>query len=82
MHNRIEKYCAPTRFDKEPQGSIWRHKTDADKDLILYVQTSSNLEAPEWITLGDLLAKTMQDKVFDAKFMKSQIEIYQQGTDS
>jgi len=76
MLNRIEKYCAPTRLDKEPQGSIWRHKTDSDKDLILYVQTSDNKEAPEWVTLGDLLSKTMQDKVFDAKFMKAQIEAY------
>jgi len=82
MQNRIEKYCAPTRLDKEPQGSIWSHIKDTGQDIILYIQTSNNLEAPEWITLGDLLSKTMREKAFDPKFIKSQIEIYQQGTDS
>ena len=78
MQNRIEKYSAPTRLDKEPQGSIWTHKKDSDLHITLYVQTSDNQEAPEWITLGDLLSKTMKEKAFEPKFIKGQIEAYQQ----
>jgi len=76
MQNRIEKYTPPTRFDKEPQGSIWIHKTDTDSVSTLYVQTSDNVEVPEWLTLGDLLSKTMREKAFDPKFIKSQLEAY------
>lgn len=68
----IERYVAPTIFDKAPQGSAW---SVIDQDQY-FVQISPTEEKPNWITMGIFLETVFSESFKDSVFVEECMEVF------
>jgi hypothetical protein len=73
--NIKEKYNAPTKFDREPYGTIWQ-VFDENNYGLFYLQVSDSEDTPEWITYGTLLESAFDDSLYSDKFINEVLELY------
>lgn len=72
----LVKYSAPTKLCLLPYGQIWKHLLDDDQ-YALYIQISKDLEAPQWVKMGDFLEKVYGDLLMDPKFIDNCLKLLQ-----
>ena len=64
-------YGAPTKYNKEPQGTIWLSSKNDDETIIRYIQISEDKENPRWEKIGTFLEVALGDMINDPHYMKS-----------
>lgn len=74
----ITKYCAPTKFDIEPYGAVWRQAVE-DNILAYYIQVSKDPEAPEWLTMALLLNEIYKNQYEDIGFIEKCLDLYSEN---
>jgi len=73
----MEKYKAPTRYDKAAYNSLWQYIRDDNVNPSLFVQVNDNpQDDAHWIYIGDILAVAYADKVFDEDVRSEWISSY------
>ena len=74
----LVKYSAPTKLCTFPYGQIWKHLLDNDQ-YALYIQISTDLEAPQWVKMGEFLEKVYGDLVLDHAFIDNCLKLLKKG---
>jgi hypothetical protein len=76
----MEKYKAPTRYDKAAYNSLWQYTRDDNGSPSLFVQINDNpQDDAQWIYIGDILAGAYADKVFDDHERSEWIKKYERN---
>lgn len=68
MNDFIIRYSAPTKYDKEPIGTIYKIVKD-DKSFDYYIQISHQEAEPKWESIGDFLTLAFKNSLHNKEFI-------------
>lgn len=80
MDDILVRYTPPSRYDKAEYGKICK-LVDDDKS-IFYIQTSSDLEHPEWMRTADLMELVFKDFIKEPDFISACLGLLKGSSDS
>lgn len=77
--NWIIKYSTPNKLVIEPKGSVIQKIIDTTEDEVkyeLYIQVADDNNEPEWITIGDFLAKALKNKLHSSQYLDELLKLF------
>ncbi len=74
--NIVERFSVPNKFEPGKYGQICMVITDDDRNIKYYIQCSHDENSPNWVSVGEILEKTMFDKWSVDPFMEKCLNSY------